>query len=284
MTFATAQTRCVCRRSRPPAAATPATRTSPARSSVRSASIRPPRSRASSAAPCGLTLRARYERPSLRLAAAHRGAHGAAGAGARRRHLLCEPQRNDGRGDSRAHARQHRLGVVLRRLRCCRSHPCGDRRAQRADRMVAAEGSQRRHLRERFRSAAASPRSARGRRGGAAMTVRHLSQRRNVLWIAALVHRLSGLALAIFLPVHFLTLGLAIHGEAPLESFLRWSDQPLVKLAESGLVFLLLVHMLGGLRLLVIENLPWRDGQKELATIAAGLSAVIALILLARLF
>ena len=116
------------------------------------------------------------------------------------------------------------------------------------------------------------------------MTVRHLSHRQSVLWIAALVHRLSGLALAIFLPLHFLTLGLAIHGEAPLESFLRWSDQPLVKVAESGLVFLLLVHMLGGVRLLVIENLPWRDEQKALATIAAGLSAVVAFILLARLF
>ena len=81
-----------------------------------------------------------------------------------------------------------------------------------------------------------------------------------------------------------MTLGLAIHGEAPLESFLRWSDQPVVKLAESGLVFLLMVHLLGGLRLLVIENLNWRDEQKELATIAAGLSAVIAFILLARLF
>src|SRR5262249_22871878 len=125
---------------------------------------------------------------------------------------------------------------------------------------------------------------ARGRRGGAAMTARRLTHRRSVLWIAALVPRLSGLALAFFLPLHFLTLGLAIHGEAPLESFLRWSDQPLVKLAESGLVFLLMVHMLGGLRLLVIENLPWRDEQKELATIAAGLSAVIAFILLARLF
>ena len=116
------------------------------------------------------------------------------------------------------------------------------------------------------------------------MTARRLTHRQSVLWIAALVHRLSGLALAIFLPLHFLTLGLAIHGEAPLESFLRWSDQPLVKLAESGLVFLLMVHMLGGLRLLVIENLDWRDEQKELATIAAGLSAVIAFILLARLF
>ena len=72
--------------------------------------------------------------------------------------------------------------------------------------------------------------------------------------MAALVHRLSGLALAIFLPLHFLTLALAIQGEARLESFLRWSDQPLVKLAESGLVFLLMVHMLGGLRLLVIEH------------------------------
>ncbi len=116
------------------------------------------------------------------------------------------------------------------------------------------------------------------------MTARRLTHRQSVLWIAALLHRLSGLALAIFLPLHFLTLGLAIHGEAPLESFLRWSDQPLVKLAESGLVFLLLVHMLGGVRLLVIENLDWRDEQKELATIAAGLSAVIAFILLARLF
>jgi fumarate reductase subunit D len=116
------------------------------------------------------------------------------------------------------------------------------------------------------------------------MTVRDLSHRQGLLWIAALVHRLSGLALAIFLPAHFLTLGLAIRGEAPLESFLRWSDQPLVKLGESALVFLLMVHMLGGLRLLVIENISWRDGQKELATIAAALSAVIALFLLARMF
>jgi fumarate reductase subunit D len=116
------------------------------------------------------------------------------------------------------------------------------------------------------------------------MRARGTSHRTNVLWIAALVHRLSGLALAVFLPLHFLALGLAIRGEAQLETFLRWSDQPLVKLAESALVFLLAVHMLGGLRLLVIENLPWRDGQKQLASVAAAVSAVIALIFLARMF
>jgi len=113
---------------------------------------------------------------------------------------------------------------------------------------------------------------------------RPLGHRTRVLWIAAMVHRLSGLALAIFLPLHFLVLGVAIDGEARLESFLRWSDQPMVKLAEGGLVFLLMVHMLGGLRLLVIENLDWRDGQKQLATIAAAVSAVIAFIFLTRLF
>jgi fumarate reductase subunit D len=110
----------------------------------------------------------------------------------------------------------------------------------------------------------------------------HLQHRTGALWIAALVHRLSGLALAAFLPLHFLTLGLAISGEARLDAFLRWTDAPFVKLSEALLVFLLLVHMLGGLRLLVLENLEWHDGQKQLATIAAAVSFVLAFIFLAR--
>lgn len=99
-----------------------------------------------------------------------------------------------------------------------------------------------------------------------------------------MIHRISGLALAIFLPIHFYVLGLAFRGGAHLDKFLRWSDQPLVKLAEGGLVFLLTVHLLGGLRVLVIENLEWRDGQKELVTLAAAVSAVVAFIFLVRVF
>ncbi len=91
-----------------------------------------------------------------------------------------------------------------------------------------------------------------------------------------MVHRLSGLALAAFLPFHFLVLGLAIKGEAELDSFLKWTDSPLVKFAEMGLVFLLTVHLLGGLRLLVLENFAWRDGQKTIATFAAGASVLAA--------
>ncbi len=116
------------------------------------------------------------------------------------------------------------------------------------------------------------------------MIARQMIHRGSALWIAALVHRLSGLALAIFLPFHFLALGLAIGGAARLDGFLRWTDQPLVKLAEAGLVFLLAVHLLGGLRVLVIENFAWRDGQKQLATIAAAVSVLVAVGFLARLF
>ena len=113
------------------------------------------------------------------------------------------------------------------------------------------------------------------------MTVRRLAHRRNALWLAAFVHRLSGLALAAFLPLHFLTLGLAIEGEAKLESFLRWSDRPIVKLAESILVLLLAIHMLGGLRLLVLENFVWFDRQKQIAVLAALTSAALAFVFLA---
>ncbi len=101
--------------------------------------------------------------------------------------------------------------------------------------------------------------------------------RRERLWRAAMVHRVSGLLLALFLPLHFLALGLAIEGEGKLQGFLAWADQPLVKLAEVVLVALLAVHLVGGVRLLVIENLAWRDNQKALASGALILAVAIAL-------
>ena len=106
--------------------------------------------------------------------------------------------------------------------------------------------------------------------------------RRNALWMAAMVHRISGLALACFLPLHFLTLGLAINGEAKLDGTLRWMDTPLFKIGETVLVFLLAVHMLGGIRVLLIENTAWREGQKNLAFGALALAGFAALAFLVR--
>jgi len=91
------------------------------------------------------------------------------------------------------------------------------------------------------------------------------------------VHRLSGIALAVFLPLHFWALGQALQGEARLESFLRWTDQPLVKASEWAIVLLLAVHLTGGVRVLMIEFLPWRDWQKTLAAVAAATALAIGL-------
>jgi succinate dehydrogenase subunit D len=108
------------------------------------------------------------------------------------------------------------------------------------------------------------------------------SHRLNALWFAAMVHRVSGLLLVLFLPFHFLALALALEGEAYLDRFLRWTDNPLLKLAETLLVGLLAVHFLGGARILVVENLPWRPIQKQLAMGASALAALAALVFLIR--
>jgi len=100
---------------------------------------------------------------------------------------------------------------------------------------------------------------------------------------AFLVHRVSGVMLSLFLPLHFWVLGQALHGEARLESFLRWSDQSLVKFAETVLVLLLAAHITGGLRLLALEFLAWRDWHKSLLAAAAGVTLVAGLLFLLNL-
>lgn len=94
---------------------------------------------------------------------------------------------------------------------------------------------------------------------------------------AFIVHRVSGLLLAIFLPFHFWALGQALQGAQALDGFLRWTEQPLVKFAETGLVLLLAAHMAGGVRLLMLEFLAWRDWQKSLLAVAAGVSLAAGL-------
>ena len=85
------------------------------------------------------------------------------------------------------------------------------------------------------------------------------------------VHRVSGIALAAFLPLHFWTLSDAMHGS------LAWTEQPLVKLGEWLVVVALAAHLGGGLRVLALEFLPWREWQKSLAAAAAALALGVGL-------
>jgi fumarate reductase subunit D len=94
---------------------------------------------------------------------------------------------------------------------------------------------------------------------------------------AFLVHRLSGVALSLFLPVHFWALGHALGGAATLDGFLRFTEHPLVKFAEWGLVVLLSLHLAGGARLLLIEFGRWSGPRKNLIAGAAGFGALTGL-------
>lgn len=100
-------------------------------------------------------------------------------------------------------------------------------------------------------------------------------------WASA-AHRLSGVLLAIFLPLHFLVLGLAIEGEARLDGVLALAENPLVKLAEWGLVMLLTIHLAAGLRVLALEFLPWRDTRKGLIGLGALAAVVVGAVFLVR--
>lgn len=101
--------------------------------------------------------------------------------------------------------------------------------------------------------------------------------RRDLAWLAALLHRLSGIALAVFLPVHFLVLGLAIEGSDRFDSFLAWTARPDVKLAEAVLVALFVGHLLGGLRLLAVDRGDTR-WQASLVAASLTLSLLAALV------
>jgi fumarate reductase subunit D len=91
---------------------------------------------------------------------------------------------------------------------------------------------------------------------------------------AALMHRLSGIALAIFLPLHFFALASALDGAAALDSFLAVTRAPLVKASECALVAALATHMTLGLRILAIEFLAVRERTVAVLTACAG--AVLA--------
>ena len=93
-------------------------------------------------------------------------------------------------------------------------------------------------------------------------------------FLAALLHRLSGIALAIFLPIHFLALASVLNGAAALDSFLAVTQTPAVKASEGALVVALATHMTLGLRILAIEFFDIRE--RTVAVLTGCAAAVFA--------
>ena len=77
------------------------------------------------------------------------------------------------------------------------------------------------------------------------------------------LHRISGLLLACFLPLHFFLLSRSLQGEAELDRYLKLTDFPIFQWGEWALVTLLALHLIGGVRLLLIEFGTWQGLRKS---------------------
>lgn len=97
-------------------------------------------------------------------------------------------------------------------------------------------------------------------------------------FIAAMLHRLSGIALAIFLPLHFLALATALQGAKALDLFLTLTRNPLVEIAEFGLVAALALHMALGLRVLAVEFLDFREKTAAIVSVCAAVACAAGLV------
>ncbi len=81
-------------------------------------------------------------------------------------------------------------------------------------------------------------------------------------YFAYVGHRLSGLLLAFFIPLHFLMLSQSLRGAQGLEKSLALTDFWVFKFGEWVLVILLAIHLAGGIRLLMIEFGSWKGLRK----------------------
>jgi fumarate reductase subunit D len=96
-------------------------------------------------------------------------------------------------------------------------------------------------------------------------------------FLAALLHRLSGIALAVFLPVHFVALGTALTGADGLDAFFAATNTPIVKGAELVIVIALTLHLALGLRVLAIEFLRLRERTAVALSLCLGAAFAVGL-------
>src|SRR5437763_9063607 len=96
-----------------------------------------------------------------------------------------------------------------------------------------------------------SPHEPHARRGGprpmsVTSPMRHndVRARAHPAYWAFVVHRVSGLVLTLFLPLHFWALSQALDPSA-FDRFLAWTHAPAVRLTEDAIVVALAAHLAG---------------------------------------
>ena len=89
------------------------------------------------------------------------------------------------------------------------------------------------------------------------------------------IHRLTGIILALYLPIHIILHSIAlIAGQEVYDRMARVIENPLGLLLEYLIVSAVIVHMLNGIRIMLIDFFPLARNHRKLFWGAAGISAI----------
>ena len=93
-------------------------------------------------------------------------------------------------------------------------------------------------------------------------------------WVA---HRITGLILVVYLLIHIATLSVVLQGPDPFDRAMATFENPVVQFFELLLIWIVIWHMLNGIRLIVLHFVPGLN-QKPLIIGETALVAVIMLL------
>lgn len=89
------------------------------------------------------------------------------------------------------------------------------------------------------------------------------------------IHRFTGIILALYLPIHVILHSIAlIAGQEVYDRMARVIENPLGLLLEYLIVSAVIVHMLNGIRIMLIDFFPLARNHRKLFWGAAGISAL----------
>jgi succinate dehydrogenase / fumarate reductase cytochrome b subunit len=94
----------------------------------------------------------------------------------------------------------------------------------------------------------------------------------NIAW---LLHRLTGVAIAVYLVLHFITIGSSRQGPEVFDATLESYTAPVWKVAECLLIMAVAFHIFNGLRIIVIDFFDLSPKQKLLFWLVMGACAIV---------
>lgn len=99
--------------------------------------------------------------------------------------------------------------------------------------------------------------------------------KRNAGLLAWVVHRVTGIALTLYLFLHLYVLG-SLRDPEKFQGMMSLAKSPWVKAAEFGLLALVAAHALNGARVMLLElGMPTRMQKPSLWLAAAGLAVLL---------